>query len=128
MIEQKPRKTPPKKKIDDASFDVMKDDDLGDDDRWMTSTQFVRLLEKQEAVENAELEEQDILKNKRKREKKATSGNNSLATSYLDPEALVPFEQLKKVRITIFIFCILLRSESALRAYLDMAKNLVTNS
>ncbi len=91
--------------------------DLDDSDLWMSSTQFVRMLEKQERMEEraAEAMEAEVAeatahaqkkknKNKESTPKKETAVARAKVAKEDHHEERVPFERLKKVTFRFFAF------------------------
>ena len=91
--------------------------DLDDSDLWMSSTQFVRMLEKQERMEEraAEAMEAEVAeatahaqkkknKNKESTPKKETAVARAKVAKEDHHEERVPFERLKKVSFRLFAF------------------------
>ena len=93
-----------------TAFDITKMPSIGNqeqirpsspsNDNWMTSTEFVKLLEDQEANENTKvyrLKSNDTSSNMADKGNKFSRGR--VNNSYLDKEAKIPFKKLKKTCI-----------------------------
>lgn len=84
------------------------DDQELDENLWMSSTQFIQLLDKEEAKEVEKYHfEAD---NKRQGEEEEAK---DLTISFLDQEARIPFHKLKQVRRRRRRFALLLKLRSA---------------